>query len=52
MVRVALGAYRDMTAYRDSSQWVARMRCGMEKDFSWNASAGEYVELYRRLVSS
>jgi starch synthase len=52
MVRVALGAYRDMTAYRDFNQWVARMRCGMEKDFSWNASAGEYVELYRRLVSS
>ena len=21
----------------------------MEKDFSWSASAGEYVELYRRL---
>jgi glycogen synthase len=23
----------------------------MEKDFSWNASAGEYVELYRRLLA-
>jgi starch synthase len=45
-VRVALKAYRDL------NQWVQRMRRGMEKDFSWNASAGEYVELYRRLAAS
>jgi starch synthase len=45
-VRVALKAYQDL------NQWVQRMRRGMEKDFSWNASAGEYVELYRRLAAS
>jgi len=44
-VRLALKAYRDL------NQWVQRMRRGMEKDFSWHASAGEYVELYRRLVA-
>jgi len=46
---VALKAYQDPFPYDD--QWVRRMRRGMEKDFSWNASAGEYVKLYRRLVA-
>ncbi len=45
-VRLALRAYQDL------NQWVQRMRRGMDKDFSWSASAGEYVELYRRLVAS
>ncbi|MGA2881329.1 MAG: glycogen synthase GlgA [Bryobacteraceae bacterium] len=44
-VRVALRAYRDLDS------WILRMRRGMEKDFSWRASAGEYVDLYRRLVA-
>ncbi len=44
-VRVALRAYQDLDS------WTRRMRRGMEKDFSWNASAGEYVDLYRRLVA-
>lgn len=44
-VRVALRAYRDLDS------WVRRMQRGMEKDFSWRASAGEYVDLYRRLVA-
>jgi starch synthase len=44
-VRQALKAFR-------MEQWARRMRRGMEKDFSWSASAGEYVELYRRLVAS
>ena len=42
-VRMALKAYRDLDS------WIRRMRRGMEKDFSWRASAGEYVDLYRRL---
>ncbi len=45
-VRLALRAYQDL------NQWVQRMRRGMAKDFSWTASAGEYVELYRRLAAS
>jgi starch synthase len=44
-VRQALEAYENM------EQWARRMRRGMEKDFSWNASAGEYIELYRRLAA-
>ncbi len=45
-VRAALKAYQDLDS------WTRRMRRGMEKDFSWSASAGEYVELYRRLLAS
>jgi len=42
-VRVALRAYQDLDS------WTRRMRRGMEKDFSWSASAGVYVDLYKRL---
>jgi len=41
-----------LKAYQDPFQWLRKMRRGMEKDFSWGASAGEYVELYRRLRAS
>jgi starch synthase len=44
-VRQALKAF-------PTGSWTRMMRRGMEKDFSWSASAGEYVELYRRLVAS
>jgi starch synthase len=40
-----------LKAYQHSEQWARRMRRGMEKDFSWQASAGEYVDLYRRLLA-
>jgi starch synthase len=45
-VRMALRAYKDLDS------WTRRMRRGMEKDFSWSASAGEYVGLYARLAAS
>jgi starch synthase len=32
--------------------WAAMMVRGMQKDFSWTASAGEYSQLYRRIASS
>jgi starch synthase len=53
-VRVALKAFVDPFPYAGQygDQWVQRMRRGMEKDFSWNASAGEYVDLYRRLLAA
>lgn len=38
-----------LEAYRDSDRWTERMRAGMRKDYSWNASATEYMRLYRRL---
>ena len=38
-------------AYEDRPAWRARMRRCMEKDFSWNASAAAYSELYRRVTA-
>ena len=51
-VRAALKAYQDPFGAQYGDPWVQRMQRGMEKDFSWRASAGEYVELYRRLVAT
>src|SRR6201993_2653732 len=41
-IRVAL------QAYRDQASWQVLMRNGMNRDFSWNASAREYVKVYER----
>lgn len=43
-LRTALGAYQN----RES--WVERMKRGMAKDYSWDASARAYSELYERLL--
>jgi len=40
----ALGAFRDRKA------WTALMKRGMAREFSWERSALEYVELYRRAM--
>ncbi len=37
-----------LRAFRDQSSWQQLMRNGMNKDFSWNASAKEYVRVYER----
>lgn len=45
-----LGAIKTaLVAFRDQSSWQVLMRNGMSKDFSWNASAGEYVKIYDRV---
>jgi starch synthase len=38
-----------LRAYQDQTTWLALMRNGMMKDFSWNASAREYVKVYERV---
>jgi starch synthase len=38
-----------LTAYQDRPNWEKLMRNGMAKDFSWNASAREYVRVYERV---
>jgi starch synthase len=38
-----------LKAYRDQASWQALMRNGMNKDFSWNASAKEYFRVYERV---
>jgi starch synthase len=40
-----------LKAFQNTEQWARRMRRCMQKDFSWNASAGEYVDLYRRVLA-
>jgi starch synthase len=43
-IRTALRVYKDLP------QWQKLMRNAMQADFSWNASAAEYSELYRRIT--
>ena len=38
-----------LQAYRDQMSWQVLMRNGMNKDFSWNASAREYGKIYERV---
>ena len=35
-----------LQSWNDRDSWTDRMRRGMAKDFSWNASAAEYQKLY------
>jgi len=46
-----LGAVRAaIQAFSNRDEWHARMLRGMQKDFSWKASAQEYAALYGRLL--
>ncbi len=38
-----------LQAYRDQESWRTLMRNGMGKDFSWSASAREYLKVYERV---
>jgi starch synthase len=37
-----------LQAFRDEASWQVLMRNGMSRDFSWGASAKEYVKVYDR----
>jgi starch synthase len=39
-----------LAAFADRKAWVTRMRLGMAKNFSWDASAAQYQELYRSRI--
>jgi len=39
-----------LEGWANRTEWVERMRRGMRKDYSWNASAAEYSRLYRQLA--
>ncbi len=41
---------RALEAFEDKEAWTARMRRGMAKDFSWDASAADYRLLYESLA--
>jgi starch synthase len=36
--------------YADDARWKAITLQGMRQDFSWNASAGKYLDLYREVI--
>jgi starch synthase len=40
-----------LRVYRDKEEWAGLMRRGMQQDFSWQRSAKQYVELYRRALA-
>ena len=40
---------RALEAFRDPKVWLKLVKSGMKCDFSWKASAKEYVELYERM---
>jgi len=39
-----------LAAFADQSRWHRLMRNGMAQDYSWDASAREYVGLYQKIV--
>ncbi len=39
-----------LAASHDRERWIAMMRAGMSRDYSWDASAARYSGLYRRLM--
>lgn len=41
---------RALSVYADKSAWRRIMQAGMQKDFSWEASANQYTWLYKLLV--
>ena len=44
-------AFDALTAYRTPGQWARMMQAAMARDFSWERSAAEYVDVYRRVVA-
>jgi starch synthase len=41
-----------LAAFQDPESWRERMRRGMQRDFSWKASAAQYSALYGRLLGA
>jgi starch synthase len=48
--RLARTIDRALNAFREPQRWSAIQAAGMSQDFSWKASAREYVALYQRLL--
>ena len=47
---MADAVHRALKLYRDQDGWNAAVKRAMEQDNSWNASAGEYMKLYKKLL--
>ncbi len=44
-------AFRALRGYADSAKWQAMVRRAMARDFSWERSVDQYLEVYRRAVA-
>jgi starch synthase len=44
------GVGRALDLFRRPAEWRRLQAAGMQQDFSWDASAGQYVKVYRRAV--
>jgi starch synthase len=40
-----------LAAFEDQALWKSMIRRAMRRDFSWSASAAEYVDLYRKILA-
>jgi starch synthase len=43
--------FRALRHYADSPKWQAMVRRAMARDFSWERSVDQYLEIYRRAVA-
>jgi starch synthase len=43
---------RALATYADAARWQQMMKAGMRRDFSWEKSAQQYVQVYRALLAS
>ncbi len=42
---------RAIKSYGDTATWIAMMRRGMARDFSWERSVATYIDVYRRALA-
>jgi starch synthase len=42
---------RALRGYEDSTKWQAMVRRAMARDFSWERSVDQYLEVYRRAIA-
>ena len=43
--------FRALRGYAETAKWTAMIRQGMARDFSWERSVDQYLEVYRRAVA-
>ncbi len=44
-------SFRALRGYAETAKWTAMIRRGMARDFSWERSVDQYLEVYRRAVA-
>jgi starch synthase len=43
--------FRALRCYAESAQWQAMLRRAMARDFGWERSVDQYLEVYRRAIA-